>query len=117
MIPINPRIQDPDVEKYARLWIHSHAEEVRAALEDAGIETAVIIPPGLQNRQPSAFGFCAKLLIGTELSYRAVWSTAKRAGWPHLTINAVRNYASRLRCWYGVPVPQRMGRTGLRWKK
>jgi hypothetical protein len=112
-------IQDPDVEKYARLWIHSHAEEVRAALEGAGVETCIVIPEGipLHLRERSAFGFCAKLLIGTELSYRAVWSTARRSGYPKLSINAVRTFASRLRQWYGVPIPERNGRTGLRWKR
>ncbi len=102
-------IQEPSVAKYARLWIVSHAEEVRAALKEAGVEAAIIIPEGIRRPQLSQFGFCAKMLIRTELSYRAIWSTARRSGYPRLSINAVRTFASRLRQWYGVPIPREWG--------
>ena len=106
------RYLNDENRKYATRWIRSHAEEVRCALLEAGVETAIIIPEGLQNRPPSAFGYCAKLLIGTDLSYRAIWSLCRRAGWPNFKINALKTYASRLRVWYGVAIPDRTpGRT------
>ena len=110
-------ILDPEVAEYAERWKLSHAEEVRAALAEAGVETALPIPEGIRRQSLSAFGFCAGLLIGTELGYRAIWSRARREGFEGLSINAVRSYASRLRAWYGVPLAERRGRSGLRWRK
>ena len=94
----------PESAKYKRAWLRCHASEIRALCLEFGITPAFLITdherPASQRTGP--FLAVARLLVGTELSYREIVDAARKDGFDHASVNVARTAASRLRNWCGV---------------